>query len=149
MQTRLHADRWNKAWAFLFNTDLSQLTVGKHLIDSNRVFALVTEGETKEKSDDRWEIHQHYADIHYVIDGSEEIGMASAKNAKEVKPYDAGKDITFYRLKGRFYHADTSSYFIFFPRKDAHQPGVKQESRLNAQAPEKFKKLVIKISTDN
>lgn len=144
-QTRLHPDRWKKAWDYLYNTDFSQLAPGRYEIDGGNVYALVTEGPLKASSENRWESHRHYADIHYIISGKEEIGAGALGNAQPVVPYDTAKDIAFYHVAGKFYPSDGSQYFVFFPQRDAHQPGVNAG---NAIPGEVVKRLVIKVLTE-
>src|SRR5688500_1688883 len=46
--TQYHLNKvyWDKAFAFLKNTDLKTLTIGRHVIDSINVFAIVQEAPT-------------------------------------------------------------------------------------------------------
>jgi len=109
------------------------------------VYALVTEGPLKAASDTRWEAHRHYADIHYTINGVEDIGAGRLGGEKPVAPYDTAKDIAFYSVAGRFHRSEGFSYFVFFPGRDAHQPGV---SAGNAVEGEVVRRLVIKVRVD-
>ena len=110
----------------------------------------MTEGSLKAASDTRWEAHRHYADIHYVINGVEDIGVGRLGGESPVVAYDAAKDIAFYRLAGKFYVSEGFSYFVFFPGRDAHQPGVSVAGLSGSSAVEGavVKRLVIKVRTD-
>jgi biofilm protein TabA len=129
---------WDRAFAFLKESDLPALKPGKHPIDGENVFVLVTEGPPKEPEKAAWEGHKNYIDIHYVVSGKEKIGLAPVASATLTKAYDASKDIAFYTTDGRFYEADTSTFLIIFP-ENAHCPGVKVDGY------DTVKKIVIKV----
>lgn len=123
-------------------TDLANIKTGKHLIDGNNVYAIVTEGPARKEDTTKWESHRHYIDIHYVIKGQEKIGVTPVTSAKVVNAYDKAKDIIFYTAKGNYYKADAGNFFIFFPQ-DAHRPN------LQVNGNETVKKIVVKISRVN
>jgi YhcH/YjgK/YiaL family protein len=135
-----HANKlwWDKAFAYIKNTDLASLTPGDHPIVGADVFARVTEGPLKHLDSAKWEAHKNYIDIHYVITGREKIGIGPLSSATVVVPYNSTRDISFYEGKGKYYIAEPGTFFIAFP-KDIHRPGVEVEGK------ETEKKLVIKI----
>ena len=63
--------RYAKAVDFLQNTDLAALEPGKHEIDGTEVYANVAEYTTIPWEEAKYEAHEHYTDIQYVIEGSE------------------------------------------------------------------------------
>src|SRR4029078_626079 len=75
-QYHAHQDRWDKAFAYFKNTNLAEVKPGRYPIDGENVYAPVTEGKLRELSASSYEVHKHYADIQYVISGSEQIGVA-------------------------------------------------------------------------
>ena len=137
-QYKAHQQWWDKAFAYLKETDLSNLKAGKYPIDGENVFAIVTEGATKDIAATKWEAHHNYQDIHYVIKGKELIGIAPVSSAKLIEEYDREKDIAFYSSKGKFYKSSPGTFFIIFP-EDAHRPGIKTEGY------NEIKKIVIKV----
>jgi YhcH/YjgK/YiaL family protein len=129
---------WDKAFQFMETHDLQNLAPGKHPIDGDQVFASVTEIVDKPFEDTKWESHRKYIDLQYVISGKEKIGEASFENEKVTRPYEATKDVANYEIdKGKFYVADSSTFYLFFPSK-THRPNIMVNS-------DKVKKLVIKI----
>jgi biofilm protein TabA len=131
-------ERWQKVFAFLDTADLLTLPAGKHLIDGDAVFALVTEQPSKHPDSTRWESHRRYIDLQYVIRGREKIGLTDGTNAKPLTTYDAMRDIIFYSADGRLLKASPAHFFLFFPT-DLHRPNI---------APGKsavVKKIVVKI----
>ena len=135
-----HANKaaWDKAFAFLTNPKLDTLKPGKYVIDGDNVYAMISDGPTKDFDKSAWESHKNYIDLHYVISGTEKIGAAPVASAKVTVPYDAAKDIANYTAEGKFYEAVPGEFFLFFP-SDAHRPGIKNGNI------DHDKKLVIKI----
>jgi YhcH/YjgK/YiaL family protein len=137
-----HANKsyWDKAFAYLKETDLNTAKPGKYPIDGENVYATITEASTKELDSSKFEAHQKYVDIQYVIKGKELIGVSPLSTLTVVQAYDPSKDIGFHMGEGKYYEAQPGTFFIFFP-KNAHRPGLKVKD-LNV-----VKKLVIKVST--
>jgi len=135
-----HANKawWDKAFAFLSDPKIDTLKPGKYVIDGDNVFAMITDGPTKQIDSVRWESHRNYIDLHYVIRGRERIGAAPVSSATVTKPYDASRDAANYTVDGKYYVASPDEFFLFFP-SDAHRPGIK------ARGIDTDKKLVIKI----
>lgn len=133
---------WESAFAYLRDTDLESVAPGKYVLDGDHVYVLVSEGNTKDLKDTKWEAHLKYIDIQYVIKGKEKIGVATLAKADRMEPFNSGKDIGFFNLpesEGKYYVAEPGKFFIFFPQ-DAHRPGVRAEES------EWVKKVVIKIA---
>jgi YhcH/YjgK/YiaL family protein len=129
---------WDKAFAFLRDSDLAALKPGRHEIDGANVYATVTEAPSKEFDKSAWESHRKYIDLQYVIKGKEKIGVADVTKATVIKPYDDAKDIANYTADGKFYVAEPGTFFLFFPG-DAHRPNIKVDGY------DVVKKIVIKI----
>lgn len=136
-------DRWDKAFAFLKNTDLPKLEVKRYDIDGDNLYASVMEYVTKNEEDAKYEAHRKYIDIQYVISGAEVMGVAPLSALKEVtEPYDGSKDVGFMTVNdAKLYNATPDRFFIFFP-SDIHRPGVKVNQ--NSQV----KKIVVKVRVD-
>jgi len=137
-QYQLHKDYWDKAFAFLKNHDLQTLAVGRYAIDSNNVYAMITENPTKDMDSTKWESHRNYIDLHMVISGEEKIGVTDATKLIRSMPYDSSKDLANYSGEGNFYIALPGTFFFFFP-SDAHRPNI----TTGDNKPDK--KIVIKI----
>jgi YhcH/YjgK/YiaL family protein len=136
-------ERWEKAFQFLATTNLKTIEPGKYELDGESLFAKVDQYNTRDEKDTRYEAHQKYADIQYLISGKEYIGVvALSKMQKITAPYSNEKDIVFYNSTEQNYHlADSSRFFIFFPN-DAHRPCRKVDEN------EAVKKVVVKIALD-
>lgn len=129
-------EAWDSAFSFLKNQHLNELVAGKYSILGDRVFATISEGSAREKDSAVWESHRQYIDIHYVIRGSDQIGITDSTQAKIIKPYS--DDATHYTAEGKFYTSDPSFFFILFPI-DLHKPNIKLNDN------QIVKKLVIKV----
>ena len=70
--------RYAKAVDFLKNTDLAALEPGKYEIDGKDVYANVSAYTTIPWEEAKYEAHEHYTDIQYVIEGSEVMTYAPA-----------------------------------------------------------------------
>jgi YhcH/YjgK/YiaL family protein len=134
-----NSERWKKAFHFLATTDLNTKSPGRYELDGKDLFAIVDEYVAKEPEDTRFEAHQVYADIQYVVRGREYIGVMPLDSAEVVVPYNETKDIKFLHTNDNNYQlADSGKFFIFFP-DDAHRPGTKVTSG------EDVKKIVVKV----
>jgi biofilm protein TabA len=129
---------WDRAFAFLTDSDLLTLKPGKHVIDGDNAYATITEAPSKEFDQSAWESHRKYIDLQYVIHGEEKIGVAPVTSARVTKPYNEKTDAANYEAEGQYYIAKPGTFFLFFPG-DAHKPNIKVD-RYNV-----VKKLVIKI----
>ena len=136
-------DRWDKAFKFLKETDLENIGLSRVDIDGNNVYALPSEYMSKDEDVARFEAHEKYADIQYVIAGKELIGVTPMSELDEItEPYNAANDIVFMTVKThKECQANPQKVFLFFP-EDIHRPGLKD----GENSP--VKKLVIKVKLD-
>jgi biofilm protein TabA len=137
-QYHLNKEYWDKAFAFLRDKDLKTLEKGRYPIDSENVFAIVTEDPSKNFDKTNGESHRKYIDLQSVIEGEEKIGVYPVSKARVTKEYDATKDIANYSADGKLYSAKPGTFFLFFP-SDAHRPNITPGGNLVV------KKIVIKI----
>lgn len=137
-QYRKNQAAWDKAFAFLRDSDLTKIKPGKYPIDGTNVYANVTEAPSKEFEASAWESHRKYIDLHYVIKGEETIGAAPVAKATVTRPYNDATDNANYNAEGQYYIATPDTFFLFFPG-DAHRPNIKVAGY------EVVKKIVIKI----
>ncbi|WP_179413439.1 YhcH/YjgK/YiaL family protein [Mucilaginibacter sp. E4BP6] len=133
---------WDKVFAFMKNQDLKNLAPGNYPIDDKNAYATITNNPSKTLETAKWESHQKYVDLQYVISGEEKIGVAPVSTATIIKPYNPAKDAANYTADGTYYIATPSQFFLFFP-PDAHRPNIKVDGY------DTVKKLVIKIKVVN
>lgn len=131
-------DRWDMAFQFLKETDLTTLT-GTHNLDSTNVYVIAVDYNSKDKSETRYEAHKKYVDIQYVAAGEQLMGKTDLESVEVDEPYDAEKDIAFYTYEGGDYFTATpDNFFLFFP-DEVHRPSIK----INESVP--IKRIVVKI----
>lgn len=132
--------RYKKAVEFLKNTDLEALTAGKHEIDGENVYANVVEYTTIPWEEAKFESHQDYTDIQYVIKGSETMTYAPVSELHVTVPYDAAKDCALYdnANPGLKVVVRAGEFMIFNPW-DGHKPKAADG------APAPIKKVIVKI----
>ena len=135
--------RYAKAVDFLLNTDLAALETGKHEIDGKNVYANVVEYTTIPWEEAKFEAHEHYTDIQYVIKGTEIMTYAPVGEMTVKTPYNPEKDVVFFDNSnpGLQVAAKDDQYMIFFPW-DAHKP----KAANGEQDP--IKKVIVKIKED-
>ena len=132
-------ERWDKAFQFLNRENLATLEPGRYELEGADLFVNVDEYITKNEADARFEAHQQYADIQYLVSGEEKIGVLPLKNTTVTTPYNAEKDIVFLTSEDENYRVATAErFFVFFP-DDAHRPCVKTGDN------SRVRKVVVKV----
>ncbi len=120
------------------NIDLNTLELGKHEIEGDKAFLIIQSYDTKDKQEGVWEAHKKYIDIHYMIDGSERIGVANIAKLKVSQPYDEKDDYWLFSGEGDSITLEEGMFTIFYPQ-DVHM------TSLNVQESKPIKKAVIKV----
>ena len=131
--------RLRQAFAFLQSADLGKLSLGRHEIAGNDLFALVQEYRTKPVAEGFWESHRRYIDVQYVITGAERMGYANLAALSVRQPYDADKDLLLLDGQGDFFTVRAGMFTVFTPQ-DAHMPC------LVAGEPAQVRKVVVKVA---
>ena len=137
-QYHLNKALWDKAFAYLKQTNLQTLANGRYAIDGDNVYAIVTEAPTKDYDKTAFESHRKYIDLQYVITGIENMGRASLASVTVSKPYNESTDLANYTGEGKIYTIPQGSFMLFFP-SDAHRPNITPGGN------KVVKKIVIKI----
>lgn len=136
----LNQQGWDKAFAYLKNTDLKTLANGRYVIDGDNVYAIVTEAPTKDYDKTTFESHRRYVDLQYVITGEENMAKALVSSVTVSKSYDEATDLANYTGEGKIYTVPAGTFMLFFPT-EAHRPNITPGGN------KVVKKIVIKIRT--
>lgn len=131
---------FSKVIAFVENTDLANLPLGRNEICGDSVYANVMEAKPKTKEEAFIEIHRKYIDIQIPVSHDEimgytpisELPKADYSNADDVAIYPVGMPARDY------FNVHKGEFTIFFPQ-DGHAPAI-------TDAP--LKKVVIKVAVD-
>lgn len=124
------------AISFLEKADLNALQVGKTTVDGEKIFVNRFDYETVPEN--IIEGHVDYIDIHIVLSGKEDIGVADISDLLEI---DRKPEEDFIGFKGEFTNRSTLSvgdFALVFP-EDAHSP------KLCSLQPCAVKKAVVKV----
>lgn len=129
--------RFQKAFSFLTQTNLSLLPPGKYELDGTNLFVNVVEATGKTAETALLETHNLYIDIQVPVEADETFGWKVAKDLKDIKaPYNIEKDITFFTDKATNYiKVQPNEFVVFFP-EDGHQPCIFEG---------KQKKIIVKV----
>lgn len=130
--------RMQQAFEWLQNNDLANMPDGKHVINGEHLFANVQTYFTKD--DAPYEGHRKYADIQYMINGREKVGVTDYLNCSTIEKYDVDKDIEFLKNNSNDYYQmlEEGEFLVFYPQ-DAHQPALNPDEKLNV------KKVIVKV----
>ena len=132
------SNRLAVAFRYLQSHDLATYAPGTYEIEDREIYAIVSEYNSKNVEDAKWESHKKYADIQFVLKGVEKMGHAPLKDMEVVENYNPDKDITILKGAGNYVTVNAGTFVIFFPQ-DAHQPSV------SVDGSKPVKKVVVKV----
>src|SRR5207253_294506 len=115
--------------------------VGRHVIDGERLFALVQEYTTRPAASCRWEAHRQHIDIQYVISGIERMGYRPLSGVEVIEPYSVDTDVAFFAPGTDYLTVGAGMYTVFWPQ-DVHAP------QSAAGEPSPVRKAVIKVAVE-
>lgn len=124
---------------FLENFDKSDFKPGRIDI-SEGLFASVQEYNSLPAKEKKFEVHEKYIDLQYIVSASERIDFATKESYG--KDYDIDKDGDFFLTNDIEIFSklslDTGDFAIFFPG-EFHKPGCSLENNIQVH------KIVFKI----
>lgn len=128
------------AFDFLKRKDLAELPVGWIELEEG-VRASVQRYTSFKWDENRFETHEKYFDVQYVIEGMEYCGVCKREELGDVAvPYDEENDIEFYEEPSNYGKVFLNAGdFIVLAPEDAHKP----RCAVDAQIP--IKKIVVKV----
>ena len=132
---------FEKAFAYLRDTDLATEPTGVHEIEGKKLFAIVSEGAGVSEQEYKLEVHRKYIDIQYVISGTDRMGWKDLAQCDEPNdPYNEDRDAAFFPDKtNSWFYVPAGSFTIFYP-DDAHAAMVTGEDVV--------RKVVLKIAVE-
>lgn len=126
------------ALAFLRRADLAALPDGRHEIQGDDVYAIVSRYHIKLQNDGVWEAHRRYIDLQCMLAGCERIGYAPL-DGLAAGEYSRERDLVLATGQGDFITLAPGRFALLWPH-DAHMPGVA------ATEPAPVHKVVIKLA---
>lgn len=141
LQYKGMTNNMDTAVEYLIQKDLTSLSPGKYPILGDSIFLLIQEPKLCPRSTAKWESHQNYIDIQYLIKGEESIGFQKTDSLEIAQHYSEVNDIAFYQDNGKgfFVNLRPGSFVVCFPT-DAHMPLVGTSHSLIT-----IKKAVVKV----
>lgn len=126
------------ALEYLRSTNAALLAEGRHVVDGERVFALVSDYTTKRADETFWEAHRRHVDVQYVHTGRERIAVGDIADFR-CEPYNVERDLVVaHGDSTRSLEMCGGNFAILFPH-DVHMPG------LVLGASEQVRKIVVKV----
>lgn len=131
--------KFQKAFEFLKRTDLADLE--PQWIDlGDGVRASIQRYTSFDWDENRFESHEKFFDVQYVIEGVEYCGVCKRDNLKTAVPYNQDNDITFYEdpeICGKVLL--NAGDFIVLGPEDVHKPRCAADKKVPV------KKVVVKV----
>jgi YhcH/YjgK/YiaL family protein len=130
-----------QAFAFLRKAVEEDLPVGRYELQGSDLYAMVQEYDAKPREQGRFEGHRRYADIQFLLAGTECIDVIESGCGVTTQAYDPEKDLEFFADAEPFHRAvlRAGGFGIFYPH-DLHKPGLAY-----GEPGEKVKKVVVKV----
>ncbi|WP_291257003.1 YhcH/YjgK/YiaL family protein [Flavonifractor sp.] len=131
-----------RALAYLRDTDIMSLELGRHELEGDDMFVNVMDMTTHPMEGSHPEIHKKYIDLMYWPEGGERIGVAPYLGTEPVFEARPENDISLLEDVANecMLVATPGCFGIFFPW-DAHRPAL-----MLGDAPATSRKAVVKIS---
>jgi len=127
-----------ECFAFLKNTDLAALPVGRQPLGGSGCTVIVSEAALKTKEAARLEGHRVFIDIQYMVAGEELIGYVPRAHCAEISD-DVANDFQELQGTAEFQTLRPGCFAIYFP-EDAHQPSIGTGAHTGP-----VRKIVIKV----
>lgn len=127
-----------KALDYIQETDFSKLKPGRHEIDGENVYAMLQEYDSRPLEGSSFEAHRRYADLHYVIEGSELLGYMHINRLTVTEPFDEEKDCEMLKGPVDCITLQSGTFAVIYP-DDAHIPC------LAVKEPTSVRKVVVKF----
>lgn len=136
------AEKFKAAYRWLRETDLEALAPGNYPILGQAVYGVVMEYMTIPEAQGRYEAHEKYFDIQYVVSGTERFGICQNTGAKEEQRIEE-KDLIFYERPENhgFIVLNPGDLAVVAP-EDLHMP------KCQVSQPCRVKKVVVKVACD-
>lgn len=131
-------DKFKLAYKWLKETDLEATPVGNYPL-AEGIRAMVQEYTTVPENEKRFETHEKFFDIQYLVSGEEKIGICKREDLKATEG-NAEKDLFFYEapeLAGEILLR--AGDLVVVAPEDAHRPGCIAGKAMPV------KKVVVKI----
>lgn len=134
-------EKMQRAFQYLKETDLQSLEIGRYSIEGDDIFALVQAYNTRAEEECRFESHQRYIDIQFIIKGIEKMSYLHVDRLILTENDLIKGDKAFYKADcvGSELIVHEGDFVIFYP-EDGHKACIVVDE------PCFVKKVVLKVS---
>lgn len=128
---------FQKLFAYVQEHDLIHAPLGRITIDGDNLFINNVNPQCVSSSEQKLEAHQHYIDVHILLEGRERIGWRALEECTNtVQPYDETSDSALYGdIPTSYVDLLPGQVCIVWP-EDAHAPVIGEG---------KIRKLIAKV----
>ncbi|MNP42962.1 cryptic beta-D-galactosidase subunit beta [compost metagenome] len=106
---------------------------------NDEIFYVVAEYDTKSASECFWEAHEKNLDFHYIIEGSEAIGIEPIDHLTIKEAYNEEKDAVFFTGEvNTTVPVSAGDVLICYPQ-DGHMTGIAVQEKV------KVRKVILKV----
>jgi YhcH/YjgK/YiaL family protein len=132
-------ERFKKAFEYILN--YKGQAPGTYEV-SDGIRALVQDRNTEPLEKRRFENHKRYADIQYLMEGEEMVGVTLCEDFNAAVPYNSENDVSYFEGQGKdvCMMKMQPGYFVLLYPQDIHMPLVGNGERV--------KKIVMKVLLD-
>lgn len=132
------ADSIKKCISYVKNNDLLNVEPGSYEIEGKDLFLNIMTYQTKAAENCFWEAHKQYLDVHFILEGTEEVALNFIDNL-ENKEYIPEKDfLPLEGIKSSNVILTPGDFLVCYP-EDAHMTAIQVDKPVNV------KKLIFKI----
>lgn len=121
--------------------DVPNIESAKNEIVKDHLYVNTIVGDSKDFDNSIWESHDKYIDIHFLIEGEEQLYFAEEGSLEVETPYNEEKDVTIFNGEG--------GNEIFLPKNGfvIYFPGEIHKTMVNTKKTNLIKKVVVKLGT--
>ena len=115
---------FKELFAYMRQHDLTKVPAGRINLKGEELFINVDDAQMQPAEERPLEVHRRYIDVQIPLTASETVGWKSlaALTTAATEPFDAARDIAFYRERAQAYlPVHPGQFYIMFP-EDAHAP---------------------------
>jgi len=130
-------DGIRKALEYIRTTDLERADTGRHDLDGDHLFAIISDYKTTSREAGKLEGHRKYIDVQYMVRGTEWVGYAPLSGQSVAVAYNPETDCILFEGEAVFIRFEAGMFAVFFPH-DLHLPGTGEIST-------PVRKVVVKV----
>jgi biofilm protein TabA len=129
-----------RVYRFLAQDNLAELPIGKLNIEGDDIYAIVQSYQTLPAEQVKFESHEQYIDVQFVLSGQERMGVIARDNLKVLSPYNPAKDVTLYEDPVEYGSlVMNAGDLVVLTPEEAHKP------KCQCGAPQPVIKIVVKV----